>query len=47
MVIENSIYEGLKYFYPRLSLGGYIFVHDYNSSLYGVENFWIPSVGNS
>lgn len=34
---EESIYEGLKYFYPRVSAGGYIFVHDYNSSLMGVE----------
>lgn len=34
---EESIYEGLKYFYPRLTSGGYIFVHDYNSSLLGVE----------
>ncbi len=34
---EKSIYEGLKYFFPRLSTGGYIFVHDYNSSLLGVE----------
>lgn len=34
---EESIYEGLNYFYPRLSTGGYIFVHDYNSSLCGVE----------
>ena len=34
---EESIYECLKYFYPRLSKGGYIFVHDYNSSLLGVE----------
>ncbi len=25
------IYEGLKYFYPRLSSGGYIMVHDYNN----------------
>ncbi len=24
------IYEGLKYFYPRVSSGGYIFIHDYN-----------------
>jgi O-methyltransferase len=24
------IYEGLKFFYPRMSEGGYIFVHDYN-----------------
>jgi len=28
--LYNPIYEGLKYFYPRLSKGGYIFVHDYN-----------------
>lgn len=34
---EESIYEGLKYFYPRLTRGGYIFIHDYNSSLFGVE----------
>lgn len=34
---ENSIYESLKYFYPRLCGGGMIFVHDYNSSLLGVE----------
>ncbi len=35
---EQSIYDGLKYFYPRLVCGGYIFVHDYNSlSLMGVR----------
>lgn len=34
---EESIYAGLKYFYPRLLQGGYIFVHDYNSDLSGVE----------
>ncbi len=27
-------YEGLQFFYPRLSKGGYIFLHDYNSSDY-------------
>lgn len=27
---EDSIFEGLKYFYPRMTEGGYIFVHDYN-----------------
>ena len=37
MDFEESIYEGLKYFYPRLLDGGYIFVHDYTSSLRGVE----------
>lgn len=35
---EDSIYEGLKFFYPRLSAGGYIFLHDYNSAyLSGVK----------
>lgn len=34
---EESIYAGLEYFYPRLLQGGYIFVHDYNSDLFGVE----------
>ena len=28
------IYEGLRFFYPRLSPGGYIFVHDYNNDEY-------------
>lgn len=28
---EKSILEGLRYFYPRLSKGGVIFVHDYNN----------------
>jgi O-methyltransferase len=28
------IYEGLKFFYPRLSRGGFIFVHDYNNDEY-------------
>lgn len=30
----DPIYFGLKYFYPRLLPGGYIFVHDYNNSAY-------------
>lgn len=34
---EDSIYECLTYFYPRLLSGGYIFIHDYNSALRGVE----------
>ncbi len=37
MDFEESIYAGLVYFYPRLVDGGYIFVHDYNSALLGVE----------
>ncbi len=28
---EESTYQGLKFFYPRLSEGGAIFVHDYNT----------------
>ena len=35
--LEDSIYEGLNYFYPRLVNGGYIFVHDYNSKCLGVR----------
>jgi len=34
---EDSIYAGLEYFYPRLEKGGYLFIHDYNSDLSGVE----------
>ena len=37
MDFEESILEGLRYFCPRLSAGGYIFVHDYTSDLLGVE----------
>ncbi|MEO6035180.1 MAG: TylF/MycF/NovP-related O-methyltransferase [Verrucomicrobiota bacterium] len=37
--LENPILAGLEYFYPRLSAGGYIFVHDYNNALYrGVKS---------
>lgn len=28
---EESVFEGLKYFVPRMNEGGYIFLHDYNS----------------
>ena len=28
---EDSIYEGLNFFYPKLNEGGVIFLHDYNS----------------
>lgn len=38
---EESTLDGLRYFYPRLSEGGYIFIHDYNYcddlNLKGVE----------
>jgi len=29
--LYEPIYNGLKYFYPRLKNGGYIFVHDFNN----------------
>jgi O-methyltransferase len=32
--LYEPIYDGLKYFFPRLVKGGYIFVHDYNERLY-------------
>lgn len=31
---EESTLAGLEYFYPRLSTGGYIFIHDYNYGYY-------------
>lgn len=34
---EESIYEAVKFFYPKVKEGGFLFVHDYNSSLKGVE----------
>jgi O-methyltransferase len=37
--LYEPTYEGLKYFYPRLVKGGYIFVHDYNNiTQYGGVN---------
>lgn len=36
--LEQSIYDGLSFFYPRLERGGYIFIHDYNGPLPGVEH---------
>lgn len=30
---EESIYQGLVYFYPRLCDGGYIMIHDYNNMI--------------
>lgn len=36
--LEDSTYEGLKFFYPRLNDGGMIFLHDYNEAhLVGVQ----------
>lgn len=30
VAFEESTLKGLEYFYPRLSVWGYIFIHDYN-----------------
>lgn len=32
--LYKPIYDGLHFFYPRLSKGGYIFLHDYNNKDY-------------
>lgn len=32
--LYKPIYEGLQFFYPRLSKGGYIFLHDFNNKDY-------------
>ncbi len=32
--LYQPIYEGLKYFYPLLNRGGYIFIHDFNNAGY-------------
>jgi O-methyltransferase len=32
--LYKPIYDGLSFFYPKLSKGGYIFVHDYNNDEY-------------
>ena len=32
--LYKPTYNALKFFYPKLSKGGYIFVHDFNFSLY-------------
>ncbi|MFI5186720.1 MAG: TylF/MycF/NovP-related O-methyltransferase [Chitinophagales bacterium] len=30
----EPIYQGLKFFYPKLNKGGYIFIHDFNNAAY-------------
>lgn len=35
--LYDSIYNGLIYFWPRLNNGGYLFLHDYNASIYKEE----------
>ncbi len=35
--LEESIYNGIDYFYPRMVTGGYMMIHDYNSRFRGVK----------
>ena len=36
---EDTTYEGLKYFWPKITAGGYLLLHDWNSpNLSGVRN---------
>lgn len=30
--LYQPVYEGLRFFYPRMTRGGYILIHDYNNS---------------
>jgi O-methyltransferase len=44
--LYEPIYRGLQFFYPKLSRGGYIFVHDFNNDYYkgarkAVEQFCV------
>lgn len=34
----KPVYDGLRFFYPKLAQGGYIFVHDYNNDEYKGAN---------
>jgi O-methyltransferase len=37
--LHKPIYDGLRFFYPRLAQGGFLFVHDYNNDEYqGAQN---------
>lgn len=39
--LEESTLAGLRYFYPRLTAGGYLLLHDYNSPrLPGIKRAW-------
>jgi O-methyltransferase len=31
--LYKSTIEGLKFFYPRISVGGFLFVHDYHNPI--------------
>ena len=32
--LYEPIYQGLRFFYPKLVKGGYIFIHDFNNDHY-------------
>ena len=34
---EDGIYSALEWLWPRMAIGGYVLVHDYNSNLRGVK----------
>jgi O-methyltransferase len=46
--LYEPIYNGLRFFYPRLVAGGYIFIHDFNNDAYkgtreAVEQFCLET----
>ncbi|MFZ7101517.1 MAG: TylF/MycF/NovP-related O-methyltransferase [Peptococcaceae bacterium] len=36
--LYKPVYEGLKFFYPRLNEGGYLMIHDYDNSYFSGVN---------
>jgi len=36
--LYQPLYEGLKFFYPRMNRGGYIIIHDYNNTQFTGAN---------
>lgn len=44
--LYEPIYQALKYFYPRLVKGGYIFIHDYNNKEYIGANLAVKKYTN-
>lgn len=42
---EESTYQGLEFFYPRLSEGGYMMIHDYKT--YSVNAHFLEGVGKA
>lgn len=44
--LYKPIYDGLAFFYPRLSPGGFIFIHDYNNKDYPGAKAAVESTAN-